>query len=86
MLRKKIGPMKRLMLHLLASSLSALYKSMKKSPENRAKISHTYVKAKTTMFFGFAMEIMNFLGNCQWNASLHHFYALIFFFAKALKQ
>jgi hypothetical protein len=54
-----------------------------------AKLSNTYVKAKMTMFFGFATEIteiMNFFGNRQWNSSLHHFYALIFFCIKALRQ
>jgi hypothetical protein len=30
--------------------------SMQKLLKNRAKLSHTYVKAKTTMFFGFATE------------------------------
>jgi hypothetical protein len=43
---------------------------MQKSPKNRAKLSNTYVKAKRTMFFGFAMEtkeITNVFGNCQWN-------------------
>jgi hypothetical protein len=34
---------------------------MQKLPLNRAKLSNTYVKAKMTMFFGFAMEITNFL-------------------------
>jgi hypothetical protein len=53
--------MKCLMLHRLASSLSTLCKSMKKSPENGAKLSNTYVKAKTTMFFSFATEITIFL-------------------------
>jgi hypothetical protein len=76
------------MLHRLASSLSTLYKSMKKSPENGAKLSNTYVKAKTTMFFSFATEITNFLRNCRCNSSslLHRFSALIFFFCKALRQ
>jgi hypothetical protein len=44
-----------------------------------------YVKAKTTMFFGFATEtteIMNFVGNCQWNSLLHRFNGLIFFSLK----
>ncbi len=27
-----------------------------------------------------------FFGNCQWNSLLHRFYALIFFFVKALRQ
>jgi hypothetical protein len=61
--------------HFIASSLSTLYKSMKKSPENRAKLSNTYVKAKTTMFFGFAAEIKNFWeianGNHRFIASMH---------------
>jgi hypothetical protein len=56
--------MKRLMLHrfasslhrFIASSLSTLYMSMQKLPKNRAKLSQTNVKAKTTMFFGFAIE------------------------------
>jgi hypothetical protein len=30
---------------------------MQKSPLNSAGLLNTYVKAKTTMFFGFAMEI-----------------------------
>jgi hypothetical protein len=58
---------------------------MKKLPSNRAKLSNAYVKAMTTMFFDFAMEITeitNFLGNCQWNLWLHHFYVLIFFLLK----
>jgi hypothetical protein len=41
------------------------------------------------MFFGFATEITeitNFFGNCHWNLWLHRFYALIFFFVKALRQ
>jgi hypothetical protein len=49
----------------IASSLSTLYMSMQKLPKNRAKLSHTYVKAKMTMFFGFATETMKnnaFLG------------------------
>jgi hypothetical protein len=70
----------------IASSLSTLYKSMKKLPENRAQLSSTYVKAKTMMFFGFASEITNFWGNYLWNSSLHRFYALIYFFVKALRQ
>jgi hypothetical protein len=45
---------------------------MKKSPENRAKISHTYVKAKTTMFFGFATEITNY---CEIANGIHGFIA-----------
>jgi hypothetical protein len=59
--------MKRLTLHCLASSLATLCKSMQKSPENRAKLSITYVKAKT-MISGFATEMMEitiFLENCQ---------------------
>jgi hypothetical protein len=35
--------------------------SMQKLLKNRAKLSHTYVKAKTTMFFGFVTE--NFTKN-----------------------
>ncbi len=41
------------------------------------------------MFFGFAPEITEitiYFGNCQWNSWLHHFYALILFFVKALRQ
>jgi hypothetical protein len=44
------------------------------------------VKAKTTIFFGFAtetMEIPNFFGNCQWNSSL---LCDNIFFVKALRQ
>jgi hypothetical protein len=40
------------------------------------------------MFFSFAMETMkitNFVGNCQWNSSLHRFNALIFFSLKSVK-
>jgi hypothetical protein len=56
---------------------------MKKSPENREKLSNTYVKAKTMMFFGFATEIMHF-----WEIAygIHRFYVLIFFFVNALRQ
>jgi hypothetical protein len=54
-------------------------------------LGNTYAKAKTTMFSSFATastkkKITNFLGNCQWNSSLHCFYALIFFFVKALRK
>jgi hypothetical protein len=48
------------MLHRLgiASSLSTLYEFMRKSPlKNRAGLLDTYVKAKTTKFFGLATEI-----------------------------
>jgi hypothetical protein len=31
---------------------------MPKSPQKSAELSHTYVKAKTPEFFGFATEIM----------------------------
>ncbi len=51
--------MKRLMLRRNCSDEAmkrTLYMSMQKLPTNRAKLSHTYVKAKTTMFFGFATE------------------------------
>jgi hypothetical protein len=41
---------------------------MKKSPENRAKLSQHICKAKDNLFFSFALEQMNF-------------YALIFFFS-----
>jgi hypothetical protein len=41
------------MLHrFIASSLSTLYKFMQKSPLNSAGLLNTYVKAKTTKFFG----------------------------------
>jgi hypothetical protein len=33
---------------------------MLKSPKNRAKLSSTYVKAKTPMFFGVAMKNKEF--------------------------
>jgi hypothetical protein len=59
---------------------------MLKSPKNRAKLSSTYVKAKTMIFFGVAMKNNEFLGKCQWNSSLHCFYALIFFFVKVFGQ
>jgi hypothetical protein len=49
--------MKHLMLHQLTSSLSTLYKFMKKSPLNSTGLLDTYVNAKKTKFFGFAMEI-----------------------------
>ncbi len=90
--------MKRLTLHCLASSLhcfiasslSTLYISNAEIVLKLGKtFGNTYVKAKTTMFFSFATtstNIMNSWGNCQWNSSLHRFYALIFFFLKALRQ
>ncbi len=73
----------------VASSLSTLYMSMQKLPKNGAKLSHTYVKAKTTMFLPLLLKqrkIKNFWGNCHWDSLLHHFYALIFLFVKALRQ
>ncbi len=73
----------------IASSLSTLYKSMQKSPINRPKLSNTNVKAKTTMFFGFATENTEkqiFFGYGQWNSLLHRFCSLIFFIIKALRQ
>jgi hypothetical protein len=49
--------MKRLLLHrFVASSLSTLCEVMQKSSFNSAELSATYVKAKTTKFFGFVME------------------------------
>jgi hypothetical protein len=60
---------------------------MQKLPKNRAKLSNTYVKAKTTMFFGFATETMK---NKEffWEIAngIHRIYALIFFSVKALRQ
>jgi hypothetical protein len=47
---------------------------------------NTYIKAKTTMFFGFATEITEitiFFGNCQWNSSL---LCVNIFFVKAFRQ
>jgi hypothetical protein len=73
----------------IASSLSTLSMSMQKLLKNRAKLSHTYVKAKTMKFFGFATETTKnyeFFGNCHWESSLHRFYALIFLFVKGLRQ
>jgi hypothetical protein len=81
----KIEAKKRLMLHRLASSLhriiavNTIY-TMQKSPKNK------YVKAKTKMFFSVAMKNNKFLRKCQLDSSLHRFYALIFFFVKALRQ
>jgi hypothetical protein len=50
--------MKRLTLHrFMASSLSTLFKFMQKSPLNSPGLLNTYLKAETTKFFGFAMEI-----------------------------
>ncbi len=46
------------MLHrFIASSLSTLYKVMQKLPLNSAGLLDTYVKAKTTKFFGVATKI-----------------------------
>ncbi len=76
------------MLHRLASSLSTLYKFMQKSSFNSSGLLDTYVKAKTTKFFGLATEITkmnNFFKNCQHRSSLHRFYALIFFVVGSVK-
>jgi hypothetical protein len=75
----------------IASSLSTLYIYVHAEIVLKLgkTLGNTYVKAKTTMFFSFATastKITNFLGNCQWNSSLHRFYALIFFLVKALRQ
>ncbi len=89
--------MKRLMLHRLASSLhrfiasslSTLCEVMQKSSFNSAELSDTYVKAKTTKFFDFVTEnteIERFFVNWQSKSSLHRFFALLFFFVKALRQ
>jgi hypothetical protein len=57
----KVEAMKRLTLHRLASSLhrfiavNNIYVHAEIA-KNRAKLPNTYVKAKTTMFFGFAAE------------------------------
>jgi hypothetical protein len=40
----------------IASSLSTLCEFMQKLSFNSAELSDTYVKAKTTTFFGFVME------------------------------
>jgi hypothetical protein len=59
---------------------------MQQSPLNSAGLLDTYVKAKTTKFFGLATEItkMNeFFKNCQYKSSLHRFYALLFLVVKA---
>jgi hypothetical protein len=87
--------MKRLTLHCLASSLhrfiavNTIYIHAKIALKLGKTLGNTYVQAKTTMFFSFvtaSTKITNFLANCQWNSSLHCFYALIFFFVKALRQ
>jgi hypothetical protein len=59
---------------------------MQKSSFNSAELSATYVKAKMTKFFGFVTEIKQFFKNWQRKSSLHRFFALIFFFLKALRQ
>jgi hypothetical protein len=38
--------------------MSTLFEFMQKLPYYSAELSNTYVKAKTTMFFGFVTEIM----------------------------
>jgi hypothetical protein len=48
--------MKRLTLHRFIAVNTIYVHAEKKLLKNRAKLSHTYVKAKTTMFFGFATE------------------------------
>ncbi len=87
--------MKRSSFHCFASSLhcfitvNTIYVHAEIVLKLGKTLGNTYVKAKTTMFFSFAtasMKITNFLGNYQWNSSLHCFYALIFFFVKALRQ
>jgi hypothetical protein len=87
--------MKRLTLHCLASSpyrfiaVNTTYIHAKIALKLGKTLGNTYVKAKKTMFFSFATastKITNFRGNCQWNSSLHRFYALIFFFVEAFRQ
>ncbi len=90
----KIEAMKRLMLHRLASLLHRFITVNimcihAKSSFNSAELSDTYVKAKTTKFFGFVTEIRkynDFFKNWQSKSSLHRFFALLFFFVKALRQ
>ncbi len=54
----KIESMKHLTLHhFITSSLSTLYKFMQKSLLNNPGLLDPYVKAKTTKFVSFAMEI-----------------------------
>jgi hypothetical protein len=62
---------------------------MQKSPKNRAKLSKTYVKAKTMMFFGFATETTknnDFLGKLPLGSIASSLLTLIFLFVKALRQ
>jgi hypothetical protein len=62
---------------------------MQKSPFNSAELSATYEKAKMTKFFRFVTEnteIQRFFFNWQRKSALHRFFALIFFFLKALRQ
>jgi hypothetical protein len=55
----EIEAMKRLTLHrFIASSLSTICEFLQKSSFNSAELSDTYVKAKTTKFFGFVTENM----------------------------
>jgi hypothetical protein len=56
--------MKRFTLHCLASSLHRCQHYINRCRNRHKTGQNTYVKAKTTMFFGFAtetMEITNFL-------------------------
>jgi hypothetical protein len=73
--------MKHLTLYRLASLLPTLYGLMQKSPCNSAKLHDTYVKAKTTKYFSFAMEIMEYNDFCLRKSLL-----LCVFFVKALRQ
>jgi hypothetical protein len=62
---------------------------MQKSPKNSAGLFDTYLKAKTTMFFGFDTEITDifeFLRNCKCKLKLHLVFGSISFCVKALRQ
>jgi hypothetical protein len=63
--------------------------SMQKWLKNRAKLSHTYVKAKTMMFFGFATETTKnneFLGKLPLGIFALSLLCVIFLFVKSLMQ
>jgi hypothetical protein len=58
--------------------------------KNRAKLSHTYEKAKTTMFFGFVTENVTknneFFGKLPLGIFASLLLCVIFLFVKALRQ
>jgi hypothetical protein len=73
----------------IASSLSTIYMSMQKSPK-KGQNSPTLMYRQRRRCFSALLrklrKIMNFLGNCHRDSSLHCFYSLIFFFVNALRQ